>query len=111
LAVVADEHRHLFATRDAVLAVRVELNGETGLAGDIPVDQEPARMAMQAVTKGVFAEAVANPEHYAELRRIAEHVEAKHREIARLTAMRLDRLFASRSFDPAEIEVEISRIA
>ncbi|MGF1425065.1 hypothetical protein [Kitasatospora sp. LaBMicrA B282] len=110
LAAVGEEGRHLFAPRDAEVAIRAELNGENGLVDGIPVDQEPARMAMQMVTKNVFGEAIVTPEHSSQLRRIAESVEADHQEIARLTAMRLDRLFASRSFDPAEVEVEVARI-
>ncbi|MCX4749824.1 hypothetical protein OG455_30645 [Kitasatospora sp. NBC_01287] len=111
LAEVPPESRHLFAPRAAQAAIRAELNSESGAAGDIPVDQEPARMAMQLVTRQVFAEAIGDPEQWARLRAIAERVEAEHREIAALTAARLDRLFASRAFDPAEVEVELARIA
>ncbi|MFE0458570.1 hypothetical protein ACFW1A_04815 [Kitasatospora sp. NPDC058965] len=104
------DSRYLFDPRAAEAAILVELNGDTSLASGIPVDEETARMGMQLVTKNVFAETVGIPQSVAQLRSIAEHVVGRHREIAELSDLRLDRLFASRPFDPAEVELEVARI-
>jgi hypothetical protein len=98
------------ALREAEAFIRAEMNGETDLVGEIPIDSLAVRDALMMVTRFAFEEAVANPAAFEELRRITAQVAADHRALAVLTDLKLERIYAWRDLSLAEFNEMVDEL-